>query len=493
MFSYFPNNSIALLIFSAIAVYTLYWLVKQEKTQYLIYALLVWFPLESLILLYTPTRYYSYVKYFPEILIYGLFVGAWIYYFKKNHRLIPRQPVNKWLVIFLGVAFVSLIINHYNLFVWSLGVRQILRFVLIFFVMLFMRYPSDIWRKFLLIGGAMIGLEAVLGLIQYALGGRIDQYLFSAQTVTVGGSSLLAEAEMFWAPGSRVFATLGRYDRLGSLLALGLIVLFPWKYYLKNNQQKIWYWSAMVVGAICLLFTLSRASWLAAFFGILVIGGIINQDKKVWWAVAVLFLGVSAYLTGFALARNNLASITEKPNQSLAERVFEAVSYRAWRESYDGNGRAYFIINTPRRIIADKPFFGVGPGRFGGGVAAALLNTSIYDKYLMPFGIQNIYGQIDNNWFSIWGETGTLGLISWAMIFLTLIYMGVWVWPRLHHIDQQILAQGLVGLTVGIIILGFFGPYFEFRALMFYFWIVAGIVAGEWMGVKYRGDFLHDD
>jgi len=42
---------------------------------------------------------------------------------------------------------------------------------------------------------------------------------------------------------------------------------------------------------------------------------------------------------------------------------------------------------------------------------------------------------------------------------------------------EKNMAEGLIGLTVGIMAVGFFGPYFEFRTLMFYYWTVVGVVA----------------
>jgi len=41
-------------------------------------------------------------------------------------------------------------------------------------------------------------------------------------------------------------------------------------------------------------------------------------------------------------------------------------------------GRIYWWINTPLVVVRSSPFFGVGPGQFGGGAAAALHNTTAY-------------------------------------------------------------------------------------------------------------------
>jgi O-antigen ligase len=267
-------------------------------------------------------------------------------------------------------------------------------------------------------------------------------------------------------------------------------MLFPLYFYISKQRQKIWYAAAMIIGLGTLYLTSSRASWIAAIVGMFVIGVVVKRDRRVMIAGAVVLGCALIYLIGFAVVKQNISSITEKPTQSFGERVFEAVSLRAWRESYDGYGRIFFIINTPRMVIREFPFFGVGPGRYGGGVAAALLMTDVYDRLHLPFGIQNIYGQIDNNWMSIWGETGTFGLLVWIGMFVSVMHMAWYVIQKTESREEKMIAEGVLGFTAGLICMGFFGPYFEFRALMFYYWTIAGIVMLYWYREKHRGNIL---
>ena len=142
-------------------------------------------------------------------------------------------------------------------------------------------------------------------------------------------------------------------------------------------------------------------------------------------------------------------------------------------------------------VVSQHPFFGVGPGQYGGGVASALLHTDVYDRLHLPFGIQNIYGQIDNNWLSIWGEVGTLGLIMWIGFFVTIIKMSCHVRKNSDNSFEKLIAEGLVGLTVCMMAIGFFGPYYEFRSLMFYYWTIVGIVALMWHHERNKGNILN--
>lgn len=488
---YLPSSAISYLLLGLVFISSLLFLFAINKTQYIIYFLLLWFPFESLILNYTPIAYFVYVKYAPEAILYLFGIGALIHYWRTKKILFPRTPLNKWFALYLIVALISLILNQYDPFIWALGLRQTLRFSLVLFIVLFLNYPSKIIKNFLILGGAMIATEAILGLIQYAFGGALDRYLFPSRIVSIGKFALLGGEEAFWVPGSRVFATMGRYDQLGSFLSLGLIMLFPWLYYLKKPTEKFWWAAGMLIGGLALILTMSRASWIAAFIGIIVIGVIHRRDKRIYRALGVFFVGLIIYLSGFALTHSNVLSLTERPNQSLAERILEAGSLGAWRASYDGYGRIFFIINTPLTVVASAPFFGVGPGNYGGGAAAALVNTAVYDRLQLPFGIGGVFGQIDNNWLSIWGEVGTLGLLAWAMILLTIYKTGKQAaGSGSSASSDQAVAEGVMGLATGIMVIGFFGPYFEFRSLSFYFWLAGGVVILAYQENLKLGNFL---
>jgi hypothetical protein len=335
----------------------------------------------------------------------------------------------------------------------------------VFFAIQCLGLNKDVVHKILRLIITVFAIEIALALIQYLTGGRLDSYLFPPPTSDIGNTAGLGEVEQFWVPGSRVFATFGRYDRLGSFLALGLAMLFPWLYIIKEKAKKVWLLVLFGAGALALFLTMSRASWVGAFIGIFAIAWFIKKDKhlvKITGIVAGILL---VCVFAFAIIRGNVSHITDSRNQTLTERVFEAFSLASWQESYDGFGRIFFIINTPKIVVWSAPIFGVGPGNFGGGVAASLLNSQVYERLHLPFGIQNLYGQIDNSLFSLWAEFGTFGLICWLGMFFFLI----------HGLRDNELSYGIFGSVLAILIMGFFGPYYEFRSLMFYFWTLAGI------------------
>ena len=473
--AYLPANFFSLFLAGLILVLAIYLLLRTKKMEYLIIVLLLWFPLESLVLRFTPINYYSLVKYFPEAVLYLAFFLSWLRYFLKEKKLVPANPLNIWLGLFLVIALISFLLNQYRPWIFALGLRQVLRFVLVYYLVLFENFDRNTLKNLFRLIMVMVFAEALFGIIQYIAGGALDKYLFFTQSVNVGGGALLGEVEQFWTPGKRVFATMGRYDRLGSFLAFGLAVAFPLIYKLKNINRDFWYYAFMIVAGAGLVLSSSRASWIGAALGIFVAGVIVAKDRRVWMFFVASAMAMAMYLFGFVFVTANAFQITEKANMSFQERIFEAFSWRSWQNSYEGYGRIFFIINTPLKVVAHYPLFGVGLGNYGGGVAAAMLNDNFYNRAGLPFGISNLYGQIDNGWMSIWGESGTLGLICWLAFFVVLFKVGYELYKKGKDGLAHTLGLAFCGLSPAIAVIGFFGPYFEFRALMFYFWLLAGI------------------
>lgn len=487
-----PASSFTLLLLGLALTLALLVLFSYKKSEYILYALLIWFPLETLILRYTAPEYYAAVKYFPEILIYSTFIVGWYHYQKRKKRFLPGTPINRFIFLFILAAAVSLAINWYNPTIWFLGIRQILRFVLIFFIILFEEYPHEIIKNFLKIGAAVVIGEAALAVVQYISGGFFDKYLFFTDSISVGKIQLEGIQET-WAPGQRVFATLGRYDRLGSLLVLGLAMIFPWFYVAKNQIQKERWWVYFTVALVALVLTYSRANWLAFIASIVTIGHFLMKDRRLYKLVAIGGTLLTVYLLLVIVTQSfGTGAVDQTGRQTLRDRLVEAVSPYSWQQSYEGYGRFFFIVNTPLMVVAEFPFFGVGPGNYGGGVAAALANTSIYDRLHLPFGIQNTYGQIDNNWLSLWGETGTVGLIIWILLLREIYRSAVIVRERSKDVVQKTVAEGVCGATVAIAVLGFFGPYFEFRTLMVYYWLAAGIALHYFREQRFSWNFLRE-
>jgi len=246
--------------------------------------------------------------------------------------------------------------------------------------------------------------------------------------------------------------------------------------------------------------------------------------------VAFIALGIIYVSSGKATRY-----LIDSPRQTVSERVFEAMSPSRWMGEYYGLGRLFFIINTPRALVIYAPMgglIGMGPGTFGGGVAQALHYTKSYGVLGLPFGIWGSEGHVDNNWFSLLGEIGFLGVLAYVSILgllfftsfrlylqpskseepNTLLKDGVEFPSRNSHLMSQAatppqaetmlaalrhtsqreldssvavnpeekftraVGLGYCGVLAAFFCLGFFAMYFEMRTLAPYVWILGGLV-----------------
>ena len=285
---------------------------------------------------------------------------------------------------------------------------------------------------------------------------------------------------IFWEEGQRIFATLGRYDQLGTFLCF-FILLACGALYERGAVSPRWknilvVASVLAVGA--LIVTYSRASWFGLLLGIAVVSLALKKDRRV--AVGFLiaaFIAVGVYAT-LGLAQHYRIDVA---NQTIVERFFEAFSPERMKGEYYALGRMYFLSHTPPAVLAHAPLVGVGPGAFGAGVATALHATDGYTLLGLPYGINGTEGYVDNNWLSLLGETGYVGLVFYVVLLMILFRSAL----RVYHTHQAPLMKGLAlgycGALAAFAFQGLFATYFEVRTIAPYIWLFGGVFIAEEM------------
>ncbi len=457
-------------LFAVLGILAGIWAVQRPLAA--IAALAVYLPFEPFLLKFVPDEAYVFVRYVPEVLIYVL-LALVVFRVVFGHREYKTSALDLPFALFLVVLFASTLINAVPISIAALGVRQILRFVFLFFIVRQLA-PDKAYVKRLTIWLFGVALfQAALGIIQRLTGGVLDGFLLPSDVRTFGDITLTSGTSEFWDPGSRVFATLGRYDRLGNLLAffLGLAVAFLYDPAYRTSRKELWW--LLGLGVPALVFTFSRASWFAFLGAFLFVAVVLYRDRRVVAAAVVS----AALLFGYVgLSGLNVRFITEAPGQTFVERFYETFSYARWRGEYYGLGRVFWAVQTPTVVIPASPFFGHGPGQYGGGAAAALGNTKTYDKLGLPFGVYGTDGYIDNNWFSIWGETGTIGFLAFLWMYVLLIRAGIRLFQEGKDPFSRALGGGYAAAMLGASLIGFLSTAFEIRTFGFYLWMYGACV-----------------
>jgi len=434
--------------------------------------LAIYLPFEPFLLKFTPDELYLYARYFSEGLIYVLAAVVAVRSVTGKAKM-TQTPIGLPFVLFLVVLAASSVINLVEPQIAILGIRQIIRFILVFFIAVYLAPSKTYVTKLTQVMLALVAVEAVLALAQAVIGGPLDSFLLPADTRTFGDITLTAGTSEFWDPGSRVFATLGRYDQLGGFLyffmLIGVAMLYE-RVHKSSTRELPW---VVLLALPALVLTYSRASWFAFLFGLLFIGLYLYKDKRVAIGFAAFALIAGSYLV---LTNLNVRFITEAPGQTLSERFYETFSAARWRGEYYGLGRVYWFVRTPLTVVPSAPLFGVGPGQYGGGAAAALHNSKAYDALGLPFGVYGTDGYIDNSWFSLWGETGTLGLFFFVWMYLALFVFAVRTFKKHDDPFMRSLAGGYAAILIAVAFAAFLSTLFEIRTLAFYLWMYGGFL-----------------
>lgn len=436
--------------------------------------LALYLPFESFILKFIPGNVYVFARFFSEGLIY-LIVLVVLYRLASGKLTLRSTALDLPFVLFILSLIAAAVVHLVPATVTILGLRQILRFILIFFLVVHLQ-PHKLFIQKLTIALFLVFLfQSALGIAQFLIGEPLDQLLITSEARTLGDITLTAGVEQFWEPGSRVFATLGRYDRLGNFLYVFLLLASGFLFTVADRSRKMrpLLWWMFALGIPALVLTYSRSSWFAFLIGFLFIGLIIKRDKKV---IAGLLVSIFLILSYLAASGLTVGLLAEAPGQTFSERFFEAFSYSRWRGEYYGLGRTFWFVHTPLVVVAASPIIGWGAGQFGAGAAAALHNTVVYEKLGLPFGVFGTEGFIDNNWFSLWAEAGTLGLFFYVWMFLALFVIAMRTYRHSEDTYTKGLAIGFAAVTIAIAFNAFTSTLFEIRTLAFYMWLYGGFV-----------------
>ena len=447
------------------------------RPHWVLLALAVVLPFEPFALKWVSDDIYVFARYASEVMIYMVFISALLKKCFHGER-IQWGSLAIPCIGFLVIASLSTFVNHNSFLVDVMGLRQLMRFLLVYGAIILIR-PDQRWVSRLMI--ALFGIlffESSVGILQALTQGGLDWFLIPTERKYFDAIQLTQGTNVFWQEGQRVFATLGRYDQLGTFLCFFILLGIGTVYEQMSQKWKQFMGLMIATGCIALILTYSRASWFGLLIGIAVSALLIKKDKRVAVGyVAAVLVAVGIYAT-LGIAQQYRIDVAD---QTVVERLYEAFSPERLKGEYYALGRMYFLIKTPVAVLAHAPLVGVGPGAFGGGVATALHATEGYTALNLPYGINGMEGYVDNNWLSILGETGYVGLILYIAMMVVLFRSALRVYHKSSTPLMRGLALGYCGALTAFAFQGLFATYFEVRTIAPYIWLFGGILAVEEM------------
>jgi len=432
-----------------------------------IIGLAVFFPIEEFIEKWLPRgSIYEAVRFGSEFILIALLI--WVFVTKS---FIPgkwkKTPIDLPLFLLLFFSMVSTLFNDLPISLYLLGLRPILRFITVFYIIVQLGYNrifSERFAKVCLIIASSVSLIAIL----QSIIGLPASYFLLPEDVEVGGEFVREGARQFIATRTRVFSTLGRYDTLGTFLSV-MILLVTSLYWTKAIPKRYYYWFLMF-SIPALILSYSRQSWLVILVGVLILMILHKKYQHLFIfgiiSASVVFI-ILIFLSGYIYYSSN------QVNVPLLNRILEPFSQRYLEISRYNYGRLFVIVEVSRRILEKAPLLGFGPGNFGSLTArffgrdfSSLINLNPESAHLIN----------DVNWVTVLGQLGLIGTLLLGVILILMIVSSRKIFKYTKDPLLRGYASSLVAILVGFMIMGFFGPNFEVRQVSFFVWAIAGIV-----------------
>ena len=208
----------------------------------------------------------------------------------------------------------------------------------------------------------------------------------------------------------------------------------------RNGMAALLLFGAYCAGSIAILYSGSRVTWFALFLTTAAVLWIYRERRHAWSsALAVSGAALAVALVSFAGA------------QVIPARV--AALAHDWQQmsehgNYDSSlGRRAELWEIGLSAVGESPIVGHGPQ-----ATRALINDG-FEK----IGLDVHYTHFHNGFLNAWVETGILGVLSLAAIFVVAFYLGCGILAVSASPEERLGAAILITLTATYVIGGLTG------------------------------------
>jgi putative inorganic carbon (hco3(-)) transporter len=255
-----------------------------------------------------------------------------------------------------------------------------------------------------------------LFIVYVMLGGLLLQGILMI-TLRVLGSSLewgVINATIDIEGGMRVGGTLGSSNSVGGYLAMSILIGLGIALASVSTRMRILALSAVALGLIALILTLSRGSWLALLIGLAVFSAL-----GLWHRLVKPGVVIAAALAALALLVPFRATLIERLVEDDAGSALSRIPLNqvAWN------------------MIAEQPLLGIGLNNF----------DLAMQRYLTPDFTGIWQYTVHNRFLQIWSETGVLGLLAFFSVIAVAVMQGL---PVIRQ-RTTLLAVPSLGLMAG--------------------------------------------
>jgi len=374
-------------------------------------------------------------------------------------------PVLFTLIIFSIVGLISGVINMNSIFITSYGVFYYIKyFLLIFVYAAFFKSINDFNKIFrvLLITAVIVGFvaflqEVVALLFRHILEDSANDTatsIINSMVINITRDDLLHNVDNWRLGIYRVSSMMSHYNLLGFY---SLFILTLYLYTVKKMNP--FYLISLFSG---IYFSVSRIALVGLI--ILCIMQVMRGRK---WMIMFMIIPMCVFIYSFgALSEFNL-----KDKQVMSEVVVSD----GQRVGYNMTYRQY-ARNVAMEIWKDYPFWGVGPGMFGG-VAAKKSNSPFYEEYNFSPNLLNHFSDLDQFWPQALAETGIIGTIVFFNVYIYMLLI-IFMYRKLKLTVELKNYLGGLGVITVFIFINTFASSLNIVSILYPYCALSGMGVG---------------
>ncbi len=456
------------------------------KFSWVILFLVLFVPFEVVILKYLPVSdtIYSYLRFLVEVVIYliaGLLFARYLY----HKKVPPGTPVDKPLLIFILYAIVITVINNAPWFQAFVGLRVLLRYVPLFYVLAFITIDHLIVKRIFNSILIVAALQCVIAIYQHYFG--IASFWYPrASDLEIGGKQvgfrLLATG---FGAGRELGAGIGTFGD-SVFLALFLVICFTMAIAAMqrtiplSGRIKIATGIVAAIIIISLFFTYSRGSVLVAVAGIPLIIYLSGGRKRLAVYLMIGLVLISPVILYGIFERGSSSESYVNPKIKYTDPFANIAT--VFSSSYLDNtlqfSRGAVLTEIGGNLISSFKLLGYSPAQdFALEKAATKLFGSNMPINNLPI-INDVY------WVAFIIYYGLIGLAIYFFILFRMFAVSRYVIKNSTDPYFRIFALALAALVIISIPYSLILRTFVFRSFGFYFWLIAGLVFSEWRRLK---------
>lgn len=348
---------------------------------------------------------------------------------KQTRLAVSDTPLDMPVFFFLAVSVILLLVQLNKPSINIAGLRAAVQYILWFYIVTrLIRDDEDCLRLY----GLMVLIASVVGLH------GIYQYIVGAPMPA--GWTDAAEASV----RTRVYSIFSSCNIMGDYMLLFAPMAAGVAYASKNIWVKLFAWGCTGVMCLSCLLTMSRGAWVALVVAIIVFALLVDLRLLVLMVVAAtaaLFLPFVQSRLGYLMTD-------------------------AYAQSASKGGRSIRWEKAIEYLFKRNPYLGMGHGMFGGAIA-------MQNKPLK--GLDYFY--TDNYYVKVLAETGFIGLFSYIVMMLGLLWTSLKAWFRNQQKRSRMspLCAGMLSGMTGVLVHCYFENIFEEPYMMATFWTIAAM------------------